>query len=94
MGAAMGLMMLWMLHGAMTSQSETSALALILFVGAHVAVVAILLIGGLFAARSTGPMQRLLKRLHRPSLSHISAMLTGMIIAAGCAHLTLHGGLI
>lgn len=95
MGGAMGLMMLMMVHNLLTSpDGSAGGMALVIFVGAHVAVVALLLIAGFFATRSTGPMQRLLSRLHRPSRAHIGAMLLGMALSGSAAHLFLHGGLI
>ena len=90
MGALMGPMMLWMLHGALTGNS-TSALALVIFVGAHFLVVALLLVAVFFAARLAPRLQTRLDRLHRPSLRHIGLMLGSAGMAAASVHFAIHG---
>lgn len=91
MGALMGPAMLWMLHGQLSQGTAVSAWAGIAFVGAHIAVIAILGLGAVFAARLSPRMRRWLAAVHRPSLGHIGAMLAGMIGSGGLIHLSLHG---
>ena len=89
-GMLMGLMMLWMAHGAMTG-SEVSGIALVAFVGAHL-LVALIAVGAIvFAARLTPNFRARLARLHRPNLNHFTQMLAGAVIAAGTVHLIVHG---
>ncbi|MEL6958904.1 MAG: hypothetical protein AAGL89_08150 [Pseudomonadota bacterium] len=93
MGSVMGLMMLWMLHGVLTGQSEVSGPAALVFIGAHVVAVAVLILGGVFATRLSPGLQARLKRMHRPSLRHVSVMLASAAVSAALAHLVIHGGL-
>lgn len=93
MGGAMGLMMLWMLHQQMTAPNAMQGLALVGFIGAHVIILAALIVGALFASRLHPRIQSLLAKLHRPSWSHLRDMLAGMALTAGFAHIILHGGL-
>ena len=89
MGGLMGAMMLWMSHDALVS--GTTPLALGLFVGAHVAVVILLGLAGLWVARR-GPLpSRLAFLTHRPSARHIALMVGSAVLSAGLTHL-IHGG--
>ena len=92
MGGLMGIMMLWMLHGQMTSTSALAGWALVAFIGVHVALIAAAIGAGLFAARLSPKMRAMLARMHRPSFHHIALMLIGMIASAGLVHLYMHGG--
>ncbi|MCF2869659.1 hypothetical protein L0664_01150 [Octadecabacter sp. G9-8] len=90
MGGLMGLMMMWMLHGAVTGDGMAAG-ALIAFVGAHLALVviagAVIWAGTRFSPR----VVRVLSRLHRPSRSHVMVMLASAIVVAGVVHLSAHG---
>lgn len=89
MGGAMGLMMMWMLHGFLTGDGMRGW-ALVAFVAAHVVVVALAIAAALFAARLSPRAQALLARVHRPSLGHVSVML-GAAFAVGLGiHLAVH----
>lgn len=92
MGAAMGAMMLWMLHGLLTGSGVTG-LALIVFVGAHFAVALILIGAAVFTARLSPRTKAMIDKLHRPTLRHVGIMLTAALITATAIHLTIHGGL-
>lgn len=94
MGAVMAPMMLWMLHGQMTTGGGLFDWAVIGFVGAHVGLVLAVIFGAVFAARLSPRAKAVIDRLHRPSLRHIGLMLIGMAVAAGLTHLAVHGGLI
>ncbi len=91
MGAAMGLMMMWMLHGALTGDTSIGAMALVAFIGAHVVLVAVAVAAVWIGARWSPRIQRLTARLHRPSVSHITTMLASAVIVAGLLHLSVHG---
>ena len=91
MGALMGLMMLWMLHGQLTGDSSLSGTALAAFVGVHAALAAALIAGALFATRLSPRAQTWLDRLHRPSLRHLRLMLMGATLSAGAVHIWIHG---
>ena len=93
MGCGMGLMMLWMAHGALAGDGGWGAGALLVFVVAHVAVAAILVAGAVFAARLSPGMRNRLTRLHRPSRRHLVVMLGSAAGSAALAHLIVHGGL-
>lgn len=87
MGAAMGVMMPFMLHG-MGAQSA------VWFVLAHVAVVAlvVLVLGTGLARIWPGLAARL--RGHRPSLGHVGLMLGGAVVGFGGLHMVAElGGL-
>jgi hypothetical protein len=90
MGALMGLMMLWMLHGALTGNG-TSAMALVIFIGAHLLGVALLLGAVFFAARLAPQLQVQLNRLHRLSVRHVGLMLGSASTAIAAVHLAIHG---
>ena len=90
MGAAMGLMMLWMLHGQLTGDSAQSGVALTVFVGAHVLAAGAVIAGGVYAARLSPALRRRLARLHRPSWRHLLLMLAGAAMSAGAAHIWIH----
>ena len=91
MGALMGAMMLWMLHGVLTGESTLSGPALAIFVGMHLALAVVLIGAALFAARLSPQLRALLARLHRPSLHHLLWMLAGATGAMTLTHFTLHG---
>jgi len=93
-GAAMGLMMLWMVHMQITNGDAGSLGVLIAFVGAHVAVLALVLVVPLLAARRLVWVRHLTDRVHRPSLRHVALMLGGATMATGTAHIVLHSGVI
>jgi hypothetical protein len=93
MGAVMGPMMLAMLHPMIAGNDGRGALALLAFVGAHVAVVIVLALVGVFAARFAPRVQAQLARLHRPTLAHVTNMMAGAVLAGLMVHLYLHGGL-
>jgi hypothetical protein len=90
-GALMGLMMMWMLHGALTGESGVTGWALIAFVTAHVAIIIVVLFAVIFATRLSPRAHAWINRLHRPSLRHVAAMLGSAIIVAGALHLGVHG---
>lgn len=91
MGSAMGLMMLWMLHGALTGEGAMGAGALVVFVGAHVVIAAVAILAVVFAARLSERANGWLNRLHRPSLRHVGLMLGSAALSAGAVHLIAHG---
>lgn len=93
MGAAMGLMMLGMVHMMMTGDSSMGGWALLVFIGGHLLVLLVLATAGLWLMRLSPRLHALLARLHRPSLSHFLTMIAGAAVAAGLMHLFLHGGL-
>lgn len=90
MGGLMGLMMLWMLHGAVTGGGVTGW-ALVAFVGVHVALVLIAGLAAVFAARLSPKVQELLARVHRPSVRHIGAMLGTAVVVIATVHVSAHG---
>ncbi|MEN8841140.1 MAG: hypothetical protein ABF254_05320 [Octadecabacter sp.] len=91
MGGLMGLMMMWMLHGALTGEGAIGAGALITFVAAHFVLAAVVLGGALFAARLSPRARVVLERLHRPSLPHVAAMLGSAVLVAVALHFGIHG---
>lgn len=93
MGLAMGAMMLWMVHGQMVSQSQLSKWTIVLFVGAHLVVIAIAAVLAIFAARLSPRTASILNRLHRPSLAHVTWMIAGAAVTVALAHLVIHGGI-
>ena len=93
MGVAMGLMMIWMLHGALTGTQTKSAAALVIFVAAHAGVALALAGSALWAARFAPRLHARLKRMHRPSKRHLATMLLAALATMGITHLVLHGGL-
>ena len=91
MGAAMAPMMLWMLHGQLTGSNTMSGPALVIFVGAHLLIVAILVGATFLTARLSPRLRPLLARMHRPSLQHFLRMLGGAALTAGAIHIAFHG---
>lgn len=85
-GAAMALLMIWMLHDRLMSGQAIFASAALAFLAAHLAV--LLPVVGLAALV---PNVRRAVANHRPSLSHVGAMMGGMLIAAVAAHFAIHG---
>ena len=86
MGAVMGPMMLWMAHRWIVSGA--AATPMLGFAAAHLAILAVLLGGGLLLGRRAPALRR---RLHRPSAAHVARMLGAAAVSAGIVHL-LHGG--
>jgi len=91
MGGLMGLMMMWMLHGALTGDGAIGAGALIAFVAAHAVVAAVAIGMAVFAARLSPRIRQFIDRLHRPSVSHVTAMLTSAAVVALVLHFGVHG---
>ena len=90
MGAVLGPMVMWMLHGAMTGNSVTGW-ALAAFLGAHVAMAAVVISGAVFAARFSPRAKHVIDRLHRPSLHHAAVMLASALAVSGAVHLVAYG---
>lgn len=90
MGGLMGVMMLWMLHGAVTGDG-VGLWAAALFVAAHVVLVALILGAAVFAARLSPAARRVLARVHRPSLSHMGTMVGTAVLIVAVVHLGAHG---
>ncbi|MEJ6640689.1 MAG: hypothetical protein QNL58_10210 [Octadecabacter sp.] len=90
MGSVMGPMMMWMLHGAMTGNGVTGW-ALVAFLGAHVALIAVVMSGVVFAARLSPRAKTFIDRLHRPSLHHVAIMSVSALAISGAVHLVAHG---
>lgn len=90
MGGLMGVMMLWMLHGALTGGGVTGW-ALVAFVGAHVALVLVALAATVFAARLSPRVRDLMARVHRPSWRHVGAMSGSAAVVTAAIHVGLHG---
>ena len=89
MGAGMGAMMLWMLHGRIMSGAFTGWFEAAMFALAHVAVVVALLALGLVFP---GLRRRLAG--HRPELRHLAGMFAGMTVSVLIIHAVAHGGLL
>ncbi|MDB4213852.1 hypothetical protein N9741_03170 [Octadecabacter sp.] len=89
-GAVMGPMMMWMLHGAMTGNGVTGW-ALAAFLGAHVALIAVVISGAVFAARLSPRAKAFIDRLHHPSLHHVAVMLASALAVSGAVPLVAHG---
>lgn len=92
MGGMMGLMMLAMVHMMLTSDSALGGMALIAFVGAHVAVVLGIAVLAWWAARFSPSLQVKLAKLHRPDAAHVAAMLLAAVFTAASVHTALHWG--
>ena len=93
MGGAMGLMMLWMIHGVLTDNTNMGTMALLMFAGAHVAIALIFVIVGMWATRFAPSLRKRIERLHRPSLRHVLTMVSAALVVMAFTHLTLHGGI-
>lgn len=91
MGAVMGAMMMWMLHGLLMGETAMGAVAVMVFVGSHVLLVALALGAALFASRMSPRTRAWIDRLHRPSLHHVAVMLGSAAILAGLVHVSAHG---
>ncbi|SMX39031.1 hypothetical protein [Octadecabacter ascidiaceicola] len=91
MGGLMGLMMMWMLHGALTGEGTIGAGALIAFIAAHVVLAAIAIGMAVFAARLSPRVRQFMDRLHHPSLSHVAAMFSSAAAVALVLHFGIHG---
>lgn len=90
MGAAMGLMMLWMMHDSLMRQ-DADVTALLVFTGLHVLVFEAIAVATLFGSRLSPTLKRVVAKLHRPSRKHIASMLVGMGAAITLTHLFVHG---
>ncbi len=90
MGGLMGLMMLWMLHGQL-AENTTSTPALLVFVGAHVVIITLLLGASIFAARLSPRLRHMIDKMHRPSFWHLGWMFAGAAGSAGTIHFAIHG---
>ena len=87
MGFLMGAMALMMLHGVLTGEGGASG---VLFVSAHVAVIALAALGVAFGAHRRWPvLGRVLA--HRRSARHVGLMLGVAVATAALIHL-VHGG--
>ena len=94
MGAGMGLMMLWMVHGMMTGDANLGGWALVGFIGVHLVLVVVVGAAGYFASRLSPRARVVVARLHRPNLRHLAVMVAGAFGAVIVAHLSLHGGIV
>lgn len=83
MGAAMGIMMPFMIH-AMGAQAP------VLFVLAHVVVLGGLALGAALIARRFGRPEWW-PRLHRPSMRHGGQMIGGAALGFALLHVSVHG---
>ena len=86
LGAAMGVVMIGMLHRPIMSGDFDGTMTLAAFVGAHLAV--LMAVGLLFLA-VPALRQRIIR--HRPSLRHAALMLGGAVAAAATIHFGIHG---
>ena len=91
MGAGMGAMMLWMLHGQLTGEGSMGPAALAIFIGAHVVVAALAVAAALLGARLHPGVRRLLGRVHRPRARHAAMMMGAALLTAAAIHLGFHG---
>ncbi len=89
MGAAMGLMALWMLHGQL--RNEASIVGPVAFIGAHLLLAFVLIAAAAFATRLSPGIQAWINRIHRPTTSHLVSMLGSALVVAAAVHLVLHG---
>ncbi|MEM9579792.1 MAG: hypothetical protein AAF891_03830 [Pseudomonadota bacterium] len=90
MGAAMGAMMLWMLHGFLTGDAELSHYGALAFLGAHVAAIGGIALLTVLGAKRNERVAALMGKLHRPTLGHTGAMLISAFSIALLIHL-IHG---
>lgn len=93
MGGLMGVMMMGMLHGALTGGGMAAG-ALVVFVAAHVVIVFVVALAVWLGVRMSPRVQQILARVHRPSLRHVGAMFGSAVVIAGAVHLVVHGGLV
>ncbi len=93
LGILMGLLMLGMMHMALTADTKLGGLALAGFIAAHVFVLVALGFATLFAARLSPRMRAMISRIHKPGFAHFSQMAFAAGAAVLLVHLTLHGGL-
>ena len=91
MGALMGLMMMWMLHGALAGETAWGAAALLAFVAGHVAIGVVVVSIGWIGVRLSPRLQRIVAHVHLPSLHHIGAMLGSAACVALVVHVVAHG---
>ena len=88
-GAGMGPIMLWMMHDTLVSGA--TPLAALAFVGAHVAIAALLVAAVLLGPAISPRWRARIARLHRPSAGHLALMLSSAAATAGFVHM-IHGG--
>lgn len=93
MGALMAPMMLWMAHAPLMAGTFDIGWAAVGFLLGHVVVFGAVALAGLWLATRAPRVDRWIKRLHRPRLSHAAGMAAGAVLSAGIIHLGLHGGL-
>lgn len=86
MGGAMAAMMLWMGHERIMAGDADLTGGAVLFLLAHVALVAIA-----FALALLLPKARQRLRAHRPSTGHVLGMVAGMLVAGSLLHGLVHG---
>lgn len=86
MGAVMGPMMLWMLHGALTGQGGGHAAAV--FAALHVVALAVLVAVGVVLGRRVPALRRVLAHHGQ---RHLGLMLGSAAVAAALVHV-IHGG--
>lgn len=90
MGAAMGGMMVMMLHSVVTGQSSVTLSAALLFIGAHVLVGVVALAIAVFGITRFPRLAQIASRWHRPSPRHVLIMLASASLTVLLVHL-MHG---
>jgi len=92
-GGAMAIMMMWMLHDTLMS-GNAAPLSLLIFVALHIA--AALAISGmaLLGASRFPKAQRVIAKLHRPSIGHVLKMIVAFIAVFGLVHISVHTGIV
>ena len=90
MGAVMGAMMLWMLHGALVGDG-VGGTALVMFALAHVVVFGLIALAAVFMARLSPRLRGWLARVHRPKLRHLSVMMGSALVTVTVVHVAAHG---
>ncbi len=92
MGAAMGAMMLYMVHGQIAAGGSALGPAL-WFIAAHALIISAAAALVWLIARRWPALSARLRRVHRPSLSHAGTMIGSAALSALAIHLVIHGGL-
>jgi hypothetical protein len=82
----MAAMMLWMGHARIMSGEIDLTAGALVFVLAHVVLVAAVLGLALFV-----PRVRRVLRDHRPDMGHVAGMLAGILVTSGSVHAIMHG---
>lgn len=89
LGLAMGAMMVWMVHAGRFSDIAIG------FVLAHVAVIAVAVLGVLGLAYWRGaPVKAAFAKLHRPTPGHAATMLLGAVLYAALVCTICFSGLV